>query len=149
MPKVPLVQPNIGITLSCSQNYHQLLAKFNFEQLRYENTNSTTCFEQVKIGAGGKCWSSRVCPDFVLCVDIVHNISSLCLEYVLAQCMTSICVHYQTYFLAKSNICPSDPTFVISLSPWATKIDKNFARQNLVILWHYFLHLYHLVTLQV
>ena len=87
------------------------------------------------IGAGGQCGSSRVCPDFVLCLDFVHNMSSLCLDYVLVQCMTSICLQYQTFVLVKTNICPSDPTFVLSLASWATKIDGKYTRQNLVNLW--------------
>ena len=37
--------------------------------------------------------------------------------------------------LAKSNICPSDPTFVLSLSSSATKIDVKSTRQNLVNFW--------------
>ena len=60
---------------------------------------------------------------------------SLCLDYVHVQYMTSICLQYQTFVLAKSNICPSDPTFVLSLSPRTTKIDGKSSRQNLVKLW--------------
>ena len=85
-----------------------------------------------KLGAGCQCGSSRVCPHFVLCLDFVQNMSILCLDYVLVQCMTSICLQYQTFVLTKSNICPSDLTFVLSLSSWATKIDRKSARQNLV-----------------
>ena len=61
--------------------------------------------------------------------------SSLCLDYVFVQYMASICLQYQTFVLTKSNICPSDPTFVLSLSSWATKIDRKSARQNVVNLW--------------
>ena len=40
LPEVPLVQPKIGITWSCSQNHYQLLAKFNFvRQLVKKNNN--------------------------------------------------------------------------------------------------------------
>ena len=87
------------------------------------------------VGAGWQCGSSRVCPEFVLCLDFVLNMSRVCPYYVLVQCMTNICLQYQTFVLAKSNICPSDPTFVLSLSCWATKIDAKSERQNLVKLW--------------
>ena len=61
--------------------------------------------------------------------------SSLCLDYVFVQYMASICLQYQTFVLAKSNICPSDLTFVLSLSSQATKFDGKSSRQNLVNLW--------------
>ena len=61
--------------------------------------------------------------------------SCLCLVNVLVQCMTSICLIDQTFVLAKSNICPSVPTFVLILSCWSTKIDRESAWQNLVKLW--------------
>ena len=86
-------------------------------------------------GAGGQCQSPRVCPDFVPGPEFVHNMSSLCLDYVLFQRMTSICLQKQAFVLSKSNFCPSNPIFVLNLSSVVTKINGKYTGQNLVKLW--------------
>ena len=80
-------------------------------------------------------WVLKSCPDFALCLHFVLNMSSLFLDYVLVQCMTSICLQYQTFVLAKSNICPSDPTFVLFLSCDLAQMNQKIGGQNMVKNW--------------
>ena len=100
------------------------------------------------VDAGGQCWSSRVWPDFVLYPDFVHNVPSLCLDYVLVQCLTTICLQYQTFVLTKSNICPSDPTFVLFLSCDLAQINQKIGGQKVVKNWTWIFPVCHLVTLR-
>ena len=86
-------------------------------------------------GAAYQCWSSRVCPDFVLYQDFDQHTSSLWPEYVHVQFMSSICPQNQTFVLIKSRLCPHGPTYVLFLSSHQALINWKTSRQILVKFW--------------
>ena len=96
-------------------------------------------------GAGCQCRYPYSCPDFVLCLEFVHYVSSLCPIYVHVLNMTSICLQNPSFVLIKSCFCPRDPIFVLFLSFLLAQIDldKNQSKFG----FHYF-PICHLVTLQ-
>ena len=87
------------------------------------------------LGAGCQCWSSRVCPDFVLSPDFIQLMSSLCPEYVLALYLTNSYPQNPRFVLIKSRICPCGLAFVLFLSSDLSKIARKIGRQNLVKNW--------------
>ena len=84
-------------------------------------------------GAGSQCGYPNFCPTFVQCQTFVQHTSSICLCFVLVKHLSNICPKNPTFVLSKSNLCPLCPTYVLFLSSEFAKNYQTMGGQNLVI----------------